>query len=192
MLKQAWLNVFIALCLAVLILKSNPVAAEQTPIPIPGGGTVTAPDGFHFDDHTPELLRPDDLVVLVRDHRTTIGGYAKFNAAITIAHRSRIASPKALVQASGPFLRDHEWRAAVEEHAGPFDPVGDRIIVAKTFFPRKGLWREWQEPAWIVAGLTADKSHAAAVFVRDKHFDKHEALDLLDRVLQSIAPGGLD
>jgi len=190
MLKQAWLIVFMALCLAVLISKS--VATEQTPIPIPGGGTLTAPDGFHFDDHTPELLRPNDLVVLVRDHRTTIGGYAKFNAAITIAHRSRIASPKALVQASAPFLRDHEWRAAVEEHAGPFDPVDDRIIVAKTFFPRKGLWREWQEPAWIVAGSSPDNPHAAAVFVRDKHFDKHEALDLLDRVLQSIAPGRQD
>jgi len=188
MLKQVCLIVFIALCLAVLIVKSNAMAAEQSPIPIPGGGTVMAPDGFHFDDHTPELLRPSDLLVLVRDHRTTIGGYAKFNAAITIAHRSRIASPKALVQASGPFLRDHEWRAAIEEHAGPFDPVGDRIIVAKTFFPRKGLWREWQEPAWIVAGLNPDKNHAAAVFVRYKHFNRHEAMDLLDRVLQSIAP----
>jgi len=168
------------------------VAAEQTPIPIPGGGTVTAPDGFHFDDHTPELLRPDDLVVLVRDHRTTIGGYAKFTAAITIANRSRIASHKSLVQASAPFLRDHEWRAAVEENAGPFDMVSGGRIVAKTFFPRKGLWREWQEPAWIVAGSTPDNNHAAAVFVRDKHFDKHEALDLLDRVLQSITPARPD
>jgi len=189
MLKQVWLIVFIALCLVVL--NSISVATEQTPIPIPGGGTVTAPDGFHFDDHTPELLRPDDLLVLVRDHRTTIGGYAKFKAAITISHRSRIASPKMLVEASAPFLRDHEWRAAVEEHAGRFDPVGDRIV-AKTFFPRRGLWREWQEPAWIVAGLTADKNHAAAVFVRDKHFNKHEALDLLERVLQAIVPDRQD
>jgi len=156
-------------------------------VAVPGGGFVTAPEGFHFDDHTPQLLRPDDLVVLVRGHRTTMGGYAKFKAAMTVAHRDRIASPEALVRASGPFLRDVDWRAAVEENIGPFEEA-DGCLVAETYMLRQGLRRQWQEPAWVVAGVSQDQTHVGAVFVMDHDADRTQALELLRQLLASITP----
>ncbi len=119
------------------------------------------------------------MVVFVRGYRATIGGYARFKAAVTVANRKWLASPKTLIAASGNALRDYDWKAGIQEDAGTLDPVGD-VFVAKTVVRN--------QPAWIAAGMTQDKQCVASVYVLHRHDNKQRAIELLKQVLTSIKP----
>jgi len=183
--------------MAVLIsfglMQSGAARAEESAehVDIPGGGKVAELEGFKSDRYYPEIGRPTEFVMMYKGYRHNIGGYAKVDAGLAIAHTSLIPNAGKLVQEAGIAFRDGEWEWAVRREAGPLELQGG-YLVSSSGKVEPGWLFDTNTKKWIVVKAHPHAPYLAALFVKDTDMPLEKAKALVDLVVDSIEPEQID